>query len=244
MSARHSSTPQRRAFRAAAPIGARFGRLVVTGEVVYIARGRACRQAKAQPCRCDCGTERIVFLSNLLSGNSRSCGCLHNEMLSAASRKHVGSQTRLYYKWKTMRRRCENRQDRYYKDYGGRGITICDQWREYKAFHDWALANGYRDGLTIERNDVDGNYEPRNCSWITLGEQNLNKRNTVRLTAFGETKPLIKWACDPRCKVSAYALYQRIRAGRWSHEEAITRPGRYQAGGGEHPVWSRAKPAE
>ena len=112
----------------------------------------------------------------------------------------------------------------YTKNYGGRGIDICKEWREsYIAFRDWALSNGYQDDLTLERNEVNGNYCPENCSWITKHAQSVNKRNTNYVEAWGERKAIALWAKDPRCVMSLSALRLRLKRG-WRPEEAISTP--------------------
>lgn len=105
---------------------------------------------------------------------SESCGCNKNV-------KHGETKTRLYFVWANMKHRILNPNCKVYKDYGGRGITICDEWLEFIPFRDWSLSNGYKEGLTIDRKENDGNYEPSNCRWI-LGKENSQKRRTVKLT--------------------------------------------------------------
>jgi hypothetical protein len=127
-------------------------------------------------------------------------------------------------KWNGMKARCSIISNTNYKNYGGRGVKVCDEWVDnYKAFRGWALQNGYSDELTIDRIDNDGNYEPGNCRWVTADEQARNKRSTVRLTAFGETKPMLEWLKDKRCVVSRDTLARRIRDG-YDHESSISCP--------------------
>lgn len=102
--------------------------------------------------------------------------------------------TRLYNIWSLMHSRCENQNLGYYKRYGGRGISVCDEWKQFKAFEEWALNNGYKDGLSIDRIDVNGNYEPRNCKWSTNLEQSRNKRNSLYITIDGESKTIGEWS--------------------------------------------------
>lgn len=120
-------------------------------------------------CLCDCGKTSVVQGKNLQSGATRSCGCQHV--------KHQKTGTRLYRIWNGMKSRCSNSTHPGYSHYGGRGITVCDEWKNSsKAFFEWALANGYEDHLTIDRIDVNGNYEPSNCRWVTQRVQCSNKR--------------------------------------------------------------------
>ena len=141
-------------------------------------------------CKCDCGTIKPVLQQSLLSGRSKSCGCLNKEIASSLNRKHGLTQKsgRLYGLWQSIKRRCYSEKCKDYTDYGGRGIKMCDEWKnDFKAFHDWAIANGYKEEktdkginiLTIDRIDVNGNYEPSNCRFVTNEVQAKNKRNTI-----------------------------------------------------------------
>lgn len=123
-------------------------------------------------CVCECGNTHLVRSDCLKSGLVKSCGCLNFE---ARRYTHRLSKTKLYHVWATMKHRCKNPNDRNYARYGGRGITFCDEWNKYEPFHKWAMENGYREGLTIDRRNNDGNYEPSNCRWITMQEQQKNK---------------------------------------------------------------------
>ena len=108
--------------------------------------------------------------------------------------KHGGSSTPLYHVWCTMKRRCYTKTDKHYQWYGARGIMICSEWLELEPFHDWALANGYKHGLTLDRIDNDGNYCPENCRWVTMKEQSNNRRSTIYYEKGGEIKTLSQWA--------------------------------------------------
>jgi hypothetical protein len=154
--------------------GKRFGRLTVI-EFAYVDNRREARWI----CQCDCGnTTNDTRGSQLRRGKATSCGCFRNEQSSIRASKHKKSNTRVYSIWTDMKKRCFNVQCKRYPDYGGRGITVCEGWRNnFEAFYEWSIANGYADNLTIDRIDVNGNYEPSNCRWITIQEQQLNKRN-------------------------------------------------------------------
>lgn len=134
-------------------------------------------------CKCDCSNKKLVRGYDLVRGSTKSCGCLSSEMFVERHKKHGMKNTRLYEVWKSMRKRCFNPNSPNYKNYGGRGITICDEWKDsFKAFYDWAISSGYdsnakRGEYTIDRIDVNGNYEPSNCRWLTIQEQQRNKRN-------------------------------------------------------------------
>jgi hypothetical protein len=194
-------------------INERFGRLTVLEEVPR--ESRPSPTGRYYLCQCDCGNQKIVRAYNLTSGNSSSCGCLQKEIVANIQKKHGLKNSRLYVVWQHMRGRCERKTDKAYKWYGGRGITICEEWRnDFQAFYDWAMANGYADNLTIDRIDVNGNYEPNNCRWISNAEQQRNKRDNVRITFEGRTQTISEWAKEFNCYTSS--VYREIlkREGR------------------------------
>lgn len=155
--------------------GKRFGRLVV------IRRESEIGQKVRWLCRCDCGSEKVISAYELTSGNTKSCGCLQSESRHFNARKHGGRGTRLYNVWKAMRQRCNDPNHSSYPHYGGRGIRVCAEWSDYQTFSEWAFANGYdpdapRGKCTIDRIDVNGDYEPSNCRWVDAATQNANRR--------------------------------------------------------------------
>ena len=168
--------------------GLKFGRLTV------IQRSGTKNGHVAWLCKCDCG-KTIVTIGNLLkSGKSKSCGCKKIETCGDTHRIHGKSNTRLYIAWQHMKQRCCNPKNDRYKYYGGRGISICEDWMQFEPFEQWALSNGYEDELTIDRIDVNGDYCPENCRWVTWETQQNNKRNNNIIEAFGEKRTLAEWS--------------------------------------------------
>ena len=137
-------------------------------------------------CKCDCGTEIEVAGYSLVKGDTKSCGCLRVDMMTT----HGSYKSRLYKIWAGMLGRCNTESTTNYSNYGGRGISVCDNWHDFKKFKEWSLVNGYDKEMTIDRIDVNGDYEPTNCRWITRKEQNRNKRNNVFVNVKGEKMTL------------------------------------------------------
>ena len=137
-------------------------------------------------------------------------------------RNPMAENKRLWGIWHGVKRRCLDARTARYKDYGGRGIHVCDEWaNDFDAFADWAKANGYADNLTIERKDVNGDYCPENCEWITLEAQAVNRRNNRQVTYRGETKPLVVWCDELGLKYDA--THNRIEKG-WTVKDAFEKP--------------------
>lgn len=202
--------------KAADLIGKVFFRFTVLERLPNTAQGRV-----QWLCRCQCGNSRSVLGTNLRRGQHKSCGCLRHDTRNITNFKHGRCKDSTYRSWGRMIERCCQPHHKSFKHYGGRGIAVCKRWR--LSFLSFAADMGDRPlGMTLERNDVDGNYSPANCRWATPQEQALNKRNTPLLTAFGETKPLILWARDARCSVTYAALRARLRAG-LNSDEAVAR---------------------
>ncbi len=154
-------------------VGEVYGRLTITGEAdPHISRSR--RKQRKVSYVCSCGVEGEALLGNILRGNTTSCGCLLKE---GNATKHGKYGTRLYKVYYNMRNRCSTPKGQSYVNYGGRGIKVCEEWnKSIEEFYKWALENGYEEGLSIERVDVNKGYNPDNCTWITRAEQGLNKR--------------------------------------------------------------------
>ncbi len=177
-------------------------------------------------CQCDCGTIKDVAVCSLRGGCSVSCGCFAAELTSRRSKTHGETHTPLHRLWVAMRNRCYNKNHQDYLSYGGRGIKVeHEPWlTNYIAFRQWALANGWQQGLLIDRVDVNRGYAPWNCRFVTLAVSNGNKRTTRRYEYSGESKLLSEWAQDARCVVSLSALEQRVQKSHWTLEKALTTP--------------------
>lgn len=205
-------------------IGLRFDRL----ETLRFYKGK--KGETFVECRCDCGQLHSAAWYDVKVGKVKSCGCLKSEVTRRRNTRHGGKPRkggqhyRLYGIWQDMRRRCEDSTRKQFPDYGGRGITVCPEWQDFGVFREWALTHGYLDTLTIDRIDVNRNYTPENCQFITLILQMRNRRTSHHLTAFGETKTIRDWVDDPRCSVTYGTLSQRIVKLHWDAERAITTP--------------------
>lgn len=168
-------------------------------------------------CTCSCGETVYSTVYLLRSGSVKSCGCLANDLSSSRAKIHGKSHTRLHNIWLHMRRRCRSPLVKEYEYYGGRGITICEEWDDFTRFQTWAMGSGYEEHLTIERIDVNGNYCPSNCTWIERSKQSLNTRRVARAP---DGEP---WIVKARSNgISSHAYYRRLQLG-WGHEEAATR---------------------
>ena len=195
--------------------GERFGRLTVM-EFAFIDIYRHAHWL----CKCDCGNEKIINGKALRCGDTKSCGCINLERIKTMGIKHNCRKTRLYKTWANMKSRCQNPNATNYSNYGGRGIQVCDEWKNsFENFRDWALSNGYKDDLTIDRIDVNGNYKPSNCRWATNKQQGNNKSDNREITYNGRTKTLMQWSEITGIKRETIA--KRLNSG-WPVEKALT----------------------
>ena len=171
-------------------------------------------------CQCNCGTIRSIKATALYLETSKSCGCYNLEQLKART-THGDSNTRLYSIWESMKARCYYPKHTKYNNYGGRGIIICKEWKEsFQLFKDWALASGYKDTLTIERINTNGNYESTNCTWITHAEQQKNKRPREGKYSNGLTLEEIYKKAEEQ-GLQKQTVYMRLKRG-WSLEKALS----------------------
>ena len=145
-------------------------------------------------CKCDCGSTTVVCGGDLRNGKTRSCGCLHNEMVAEITKSHEMANTRLYNIWNNMKQRCSNPNASGYQYYGERGIKVCAEWLDPDNFFQWAKESGYGNNLTIDRIDTNGNYEPTNCRWTDNVTQQNNRRNNCWLERDGEVHTKAEWA--------------------------------------------------
>ena len=196
--------------------GQKFGRLTV------VRFGHKENGRKYYLCQCDCGNFKIVSNHSLKSGNTKSCGCLHKEILiqrNKDNRIHHPENERLLRIWRAMLHRCYKETDEHYDYYGGRGIKVCDDWHDFETFQKWALANGYADNLTIDRLDGNKDYCPENCSWATMTVQNNHKSDTKWLTYKGKTQSLSDWCRE--LGLDYFRIKARLNSLGWSVEDAF-----------------------
>lgn len=185
--------------------GRQFGRLTVIEE-----SGRKHNRI-TWLCKCECGNEAILTSNRLLhSQGTKSCGCLRSETSAKKAMSHGMAKTRIYEIWSSMKKRCENKKNKNYKRYGGRGITVCERWQNFEGFYE-DMKVGYEDHLTIDRKDNNGNYEPSNCRWSTQQEQMSNYSRNRFITINGETDT-IKNMCT-KYNVPYDKTFRRIKRG-------------------------------
>jgi len=173
--------------------GMKFNRLLVLEKTDKPKTANKNNRQSFWLCICDCGNKKTVASYSLTHGETKSCGCILTEVLldrNKKMQKHNMTGERIYRIYDNMKRRCRDKNNKSFKDYGGRGITVCDYWLDREKgfinFYNWSMENGYNDSLTIDRVDNDGNYEPNNCKWTTIKEQARNKRSNSRATVNGK----------------------------------------------------------
>lgn len=179
-------------------------------------------------CKCICGKETIVDGKSLRTGNTKSCGCLNDEVRKATCRArsltHGLSRTRLYYIWTKIKQRTKNENDPAFVYYGKRGITICKEWENFEPFYEWAKKNGYNAKLSIDRINNDGPYCPENCRWTTFNVQSNNKRTNIFIEFNGKRQTIAQWAHE--IKMNVTTLWMRLFQYNWPIEKALTQPTR------------------
>lgn len=173
-------------------------------------------------CLCHCGNLFKTSQSHLYDGHTTSCGCIHKINASILFTTHGKTGTRLRGIWNNMKTRCYNKHYYQYKDWGGRGVEICNEWlNDFQTFYEWAINNGYKENLSIDRIDVNGNYEPNNCRWVDTKTQANNKRNNVKITYNGMTKTISEWA--DYLGVNRNAFSSRVKR-KWDIDRVFNQP--------------------
>ncbi|MGL5717266.1 MAG: hypothetical protein ACRCX2_29915 [Paraclostridium sp.] len=170
-------------------------------------------------CKCDCGKEKRLNVSTVKNNPNASCGCYNREVIT----KHNLNGNKIYHVFNSMKSRCYSINNKSYHRYGGRGVTICNEWlNDVTKFVKWSYDNGYNQGLSIDRIDVNGNYEPSNCRWTDKSTQSRNKTTNTLIEYNGETKTICDWADE--LGILRPTLCYRIYNSKWSIEKAFTTP--------------------
>lgn len=173
-------------------------------------------------CLCKCGNSFVASGANIRKGHTKSCGCYQKERASQVKKTHGKTNTRMFSIWQKMRARCSNNKSKDFKNYGGRGIKVCESWEtSFECFYEWSTNNGYTEKLTIDRIDVNGNYEPNNCRWVNRKIQNRNRTNNNIIEFRGEKLCLAEWS--DKLGITYFTLSSRLKRG-WSVERAFTTP--------------------
>lgn len=203
--------------------GMEFGKLTVIEEAEPRRIGKKGVLKKYWRCQCECGNVKEICGDTLRTGKAHSCGCVGVQKFVERSTKHgfASERPRLYRIWEHMKDRCYNENAKVYKHYGGRGITICDEWHDFKNFYDWAMTHGYNDDLTIDRINVNGNYEPGNCRWVDWNVQANNTRRNVIVEIKTEKHTLKQW-CD--ILNMPYGTVSSRRSAGWDNVDALLTP--------------------
>lgn len=163
-------------------------------------------------CRCECGNEKSIVISNIRNGNTTSCGCGHAERARLMKYSHGLSKHPLNGLWRNIKSRCYNVNSDFYNNYGGKGIVMCYEWSSnFKAFYDWCMSNGYAKGMSIERKDISKGYNPSNCCFIPLKDQANNRTNTQWIDICGTRKNATQWANE--IGINRNTVLQRLNKG-------------------------------
>lgn len=198
--------------------GEKFGKLTVIKRNGYTT-DKDGKRTSLWLCKCECGNEVTTTQHNLVTGGRKSCGCLRNKIKESHTH-HNMSHTRIYGIYNGMLTRCYNKNDMHYKYYGERGIKVCDIWKnDFLSFYKWAMDNGYKEDLSIDRINVNGNYEPNNCRWADSQTQSENTRKNVRYNVYGES--LLIREIHEKYNIPISTLKGRMKKYNISMEEAI-----------------------
>lgn len=198
-------------------VGRRYERLTVIARAGTDSGGHS-----TWTCLCDCGKYTTVSSSHLNSGSVKSCGCYGRDWSSRRLLKHGFSHTRIFNIWKNMIARCEQPERADFCWYGGRGICVCEEWKnDFLNFKKWALQNGYADQLTLDRVDNNKNYSPDNCRWANISMQARNRRNNHILIYKNQAKTIAEWS--EITGIHRATLTSRVKA-HWSIEKTLTLP--------------------
>ena len=205
--------------------GDRFGRLVIIKEV----ESKVYKRYKNRRvlCQCDCGNTKVVDLYQLMNGRISSCGCYRTKRASTLGKMSLKydkriTSSKLYSIWHGMKCRCNTKTSGSYGRYGAKGVSVCKEWDDdYTTFYNWAISNGYSDGLTIDRIDNNGIYEPSNCRWADYSKQANNRKSNVHMSFNGESHTIAEWSKILGIKYQT--LFNRRKLG-WNDHEIISTP--------------------
>lgn len=191
--------------------GKRFERLVVLKQINDYIKPNGKHESNWL-CQCECGNIVEVLGYSLKSGHTKSCGCLHEENLKTVAITHGDSYSKLYGVYTSIIDRCYNPNNKRFKDYGGRGIIVCDEWKDsYLNFKTWAIFSGYKEGLSIDRENNDLGYNPSNCRWVTRIVQQNNMRRNHIVEYNGQSKTIAEWSRELNIKYDK--LWKSIKKG-------------------------------
>lgn len=202
--------------------GKRFGRLVVQKQA-----GQTKHRNKTWVCKCDCGKTVTVAGGHLTSGHTKSCGCLAMEIRIKSAERHgytTGGKPRTFIIWNDMKARCLNPKSISYKSYGARGIKVCEEWMEFKNFHEWAISHGYNDNLTIDRIDNNKGYSPENCRWIPARENKIRQRRTRFIQIGTEVNSISGWC--KKTGISKTIAYKALHVSEQAFKDMILKKGK------------------